>query len=139
MLDTYPFVLNDIGWINSDRRTKNKVFKILLFPCNSLCYIRILLLLGAVLIPISLPWISDYQTSVLLTVSVLLDLVDGYLARCYNHQTIYGLVLDLVIDISTSTVIWLLADVQSGNVYMPLFTNPMVTEKRNWLDRNGLW
>ena len=113
-------MINDIGWINSNRIAENKVFKILLFPCNLLCYIRILLLLGAVLIPMALPWISNYQTPVLLTVSVLLDLVDGYLARRYNHQTIYGLVLDLVIDISTSTVIWLLADVQFGFIFIVL-------------------
>ena len=92
-------VIQEMDLVNSRRKSKKTNLAVVLFPCNILCYIRILLVCSAIVIPESLYFLGIYQVAILLTTSVLLDLADGYLARRYKHQTVYGLVLDLIIDI----------------------------------------
>ena len=113
-------VIQEMDLVNSRRKSKKTNLAVVLFPCNILCYIRILLVCSAIVIPESLYFLGIYQVAILLTTSVLLDLADGYLARRYKHQTVYGLVLDLIIDISTSTVIWFLSDIRFSLLFVTI-------------------
>jgi len=82
----------------------------LVYPCNVLGYVRLCLLGAATTV-----WLTGQADStivklgfVTLTVaSSLLDTLDGPLARRFAHQTEFGMWLDQVTDLLTSTVVWL--------------------------------
>jgi phosphatidylglycerophosphate synthase len=95
---------------------------VLLYPCTLVGYGR-LLLLGLALITPKLfvgqlpePW-PGISFALLISGSLLLDLLDGYLARKFDHQTYFGTLFDLVIDLITHTLIWL----ASGFILAPAF------------------
>lgn len=76
------------------------------YPANLITLLRLALACTAV----TLAGIEDGQLNEwvigILAVSRLLDLADGALARRYGHETRGGSVLDLVVDLSTHTMVW---------------------------------
>jgi phosphatidylglycerophosphate synthase len=82
-------------------------------------YIRLALLIVAVFLPLALPlpvfW-GRVAVATLIGLSRLLDLVDGHLARKFNQLSSFGALFDLVIDLTTHTIVWIL----SGFYLFPL-------------------
>ena len=108
------------GEINpiSHQKSYRKIIAIAFFPCTLVDYIRIILVTWAVVIATLSRQPSHYQICCLLTVNVILDAVDGFLARRYNHQSGCGMALDLVVDVSTSTVIWYLSSINLSFIFV---------------------
>jgi phosphatidylglycerophosphate synthase len=50
------------------------------------------------------------EFAVLVGVSGLLDLLDGYLARRWGHTSSFGVLLDLALDLMTHTLLWAHSD-----------------------------
>ena len=86
--------------------------KLLLYPCTIIGYIR-LLLLGSALIAMSVGLTDESEArlgvAILVALSLLLDVFDGYLARRFGHTTQFGLLFDLVIDLISHTFIWMIS------------------------------
>lgn len=98
---------------------------ILFYPCTLVGYARVLLLaaavtsqwaLGAV---VSKAWL-EVAFGLLIGLSILLDLLDGYLARRFGHDTNFGKLFDLVIDLTTHTVIWIVSELQIAFIFIVL-------------------
>jgi len=87
-------------------KTKDQVF---LYPCTLIGYSRLLLLSGAVtwrlLTTTDLPAMR-FGVASLIGLSLLLDLLDGYLARKLGQTTQFGVLLDLAIDLISHTFVW---------------------------------
>lgn len=67
------------------------ISSILLYIPNIICYIRIILLISSI-------YLDGYLFALFYIVSSGLDILDGYTARYYNQCTIFGSVLDMLID-----------------------------------------
>lgn len=85
---------------------------VLFYPASIVGYIRIVLLAAALLVPANLQHSlaaphRELIFATLISLSLLLDLLDGYLARKLNQTSRFGLVLDLLIDLVTHTIVWL--------------------------------
>ena len=108
------------GEINpiSHQKSYRKIIDIAFFPCTLVDYIRIILVTWAVVIATLSRQPSHYQICCLLTLNVILDAVDGFLARRYHHQSGFGTALDLVVDVSTSTVIWYLSSINLSFIFV---------------------
>ena len=83
----------------------------LIYPCNLVGYGRLLLIVAAVSVYIgngdpAARWVFLGS----LTASLLLDLLDGYLARRYDHTTTFGALLDLALDLVTHTIVWIASE-----------------------------
>ena len=99
--------------------------KILLYPCNIVGFIRLIWLLATVgYVAISRAygieppfWVRFWLGIGLLFDVLILDIVDGYLARRFNHTTKFGAVFELVLDLLGHTGVWYL----SGLAIAPLF------------------
>jgi phosphatidylglycerophosphate synthase len=87
-------------------KTKDQVF---LYPCTLIGYSRLLLLSGAVTWPLltspDLPAMR-FGVASLIGLSLLLDLLDGYLARKLSQTTQFGVLLDQAIDLISHTFVW---------------------------------
>lgn len=102
----------------SHQKSYRKIIAIAFFPCTLVDYIRIILVTWAVVIATLSRQPSHYQICCLLTVNVILDAVDGFLARRYNHQSGFGMALDLILDVSTATVIWYLSSINLSFIFV---------------------
>ena len=100
------------------KKSYRKIIAIAFFPCPLVDYIRIILVTWAVVIATLSRQPSHYQICCLLTVNVILDAVDGFLARRYNHQSGFGMALDLIVDVSTATVIWYLSSINLSFIFV---------------------
>ena len=98
---------------------------ILLYPCNIVGYVRLAMLAAAIII-VGVYAGLDWEMSVPLRFAIavwlglsllLLDVIDGYLARKYGHETTFGSLFELTIDLLTHTFVWVL----SGLAVAPLF------------------
>ena len=98
---------------------------ILLYPCNIVGYIRVLGLFAVVGIVLYNQYFGVemgvlFRFGLAMTLFanlLLLDILDGYLARKYGHTTKFGAVFELTIDLLTHTSVWFL----SGLALAPLF------------------
>lgn len=84
-----------------------------LYPATLVGLARLTLVVGAVTAHLLLPdrfseW-SVVLVVALLSLSRLLDLADGYLARRFNQTTAFGSLLDLALDLISHTTVWLLS------------------------------
>lgn len=84
---------------------------VLLYPCTLVDYLRLVLVAGA----LSLYMTGDNEEAnlwlrgsfvVLVVASRLLDILDGYLARKFNHTSRFGTLFDLTIDLLTTALVW---------------------------------
>ncbi len=83
---------------------------ILLYPCTIVDFIRLLLLGGAVVVgALEEPELRPGFVA-LVGLSRFLDLFDGYLARKFDHTTRFGTLFDLLLDLTTQTVLWIASD-----------------------------
>ena len=98
---------------------------ILLYPCNIVGYVRLAMLITAIVL-VGIYAGFEWNMSVLLRFGIavwlglsllLLDVIDGYLARKYGHETTFGSLFELTIDLLTHTFVWTL----SGLAIAPLF------------------
>ncbi len=98
---------------------------ILLYPCNIIGYVRLAMLVATIiLIAIykNFHWDMSlalrFGIAIWLALSLLvLDVVDGYLARKFDHVTTFGALFELTIDLLSHTFVWTL----SGLTIAPLF------------------
>lgn len=103
---------------------RNKHPNILLYPCNIVDYTRLAMLLlavGLVAIYTTAGWPMGeglrWGIAVWLAVSLLLlDMVDGHLARKLGHTTQFGTLFELTLDLLSHTFVWTL----SGLAVAPL-------------------
>src|SRR5262245_19152764 len=91
-----------------------KTASLLVYPCTLVGYMRLALLISAVWF--HLFWGGEQDSFWARTVvvgliglSLLLDGVDGSLARRHGHTSRFGVLFDLTIDLSTHTVVWILS------------------------------
>jgi phosphatidylglycerophosphate synthase len=95
---------------------------IFVYPCNVVGYVR----LGLVAIAILAHSLFDMGLTgravlvSLITLSLLLDGVDGYLARRLGHSTHFGSLLDLATDLVTHTAVWLMAGIPGAGLFIAL-------------------
>lgn len=110
--------------LTSQKPTTN----ILLYPCNLVGYVRLGMVFLAMLFvgvyhqagwPLSWPlrvgvagWLFIYL--------LLLDIVDGYLARKLGHATQFGALFDLTLDLLGHTFVWLLSGLSIAWLFMAL-------------------
>jgi phosphatidylglycerophosphate synthase len=104
-------------------RTPIHKLRAFFYPCTVVDYLRIALLASAAWATVLWHETSPafwLQSLVLLLVvlSLLLDLLDGYLARRLGHVTKMGAVLDMGIDLTTHTFVWSLSE--SHWVWLPI-------------------
>ena len=91
--------------------------KILLYPCNLVGYGRLSLLAISVAVVALYSYVGwpitimlRWGIATLLFISLLiLDVVDGYLARKLGHATKFGAVFEQTIDLLTHTFVWTLS------------------------------
>ena len=85
------------------------VTSILVYPCTLVGYVRLTLLGGMWQLLSSdfadKPWFRLTFVTVV-GVSLLLDVLDGHLARKFNHTSTFGAFFDLLLDLMTHTLIW---------------------------------
>lgn len=80
---------------------------ILFYPCNLVGFVRLSLIAAALIL-----WLSNTRLMarfgfiLLISLSGLLDMLDGHLARRYNHATLFGGRLDQIIDLTMYSVLW---------------------------------
>jgi phosphatidylglycerophosphate synthase len=104
------------------REQKNNI---LLYPCTIVGYIRLILLSSAIVwhvVVINLVETQQVQWGVaLLTgLSLLLDLLDGHLARKFGQATSFGTLFDLAIDLITHTFVWIISGFYFAGVFIIL-------------------
>ena len=102
--------------------------QILLYPCNIVGYIRLIWLFATIgtvalyqlngLEPSF--WLRFWLSIGLLIDILLLDILDGYLARKYGHVTKFGAVFELTIDLLSHTVLWVLSGLAIGPLFMAI-------------------
>lgn len=95
----------------------NKQTNILLYPCNIVDYTRLAMLILAVIV-VSTTHVTGWQMSwglrlglgLWLAFGVLvLDVVDGHLARKLGHTTKFGALFELMVDLLSHTFVWFLS------------------------------
>jgi phosphatidylglycerophosphate synthase len=79
---------------------------ILRYPCTVVGYVRLALLCIALAVPPASGMGLRLLFAALVGASVLLDLLDGYLARRWGHTSNFGVLLDLGLDLITHTLVW---------------------------------
>ena len=123
-----------------------------LYPSTFVGYVRLALLGGA------LAWHYWWNTTaeedwlrlgfvILVGLSRLLDLFDGYLARKFNQISSFGTLFDLWIDLLTHTVVWVMSGLYGGmslvvlewttGLYIAAFTIRSETDWKNRLIESG--
>ena len=96
---------------------QHKTAKPLLYPCNIVGGVRLAMLILAVItiylytfmgwpLDIRLRWGIAIH---LFVSSLLLDIVDGFLARKFDHVTEFGTLFDQIIDLLSHTFVWTLS------------------------------
>jgi phosphatidylglycerophosphate synthase len=104
-------------------QTPMKNISLFFYPCNLVGYIRLGMLAGAALATALYPaaaWSLGGRLGLALWLAVsglILDVLDGYLARKLGHATHFGALFELTIDLLTHTLVWQL----SGLAIAPLF------------------
>eukprot|EP00702_Spironucleus_salmonicida_P001852 EST43143.1 CDP-diacylglycerol-inositol 3-phosphatidyltransferase [Spironucleus salmonicida] len=99
----------------------------MLYVPNLIDYIRLLLLVIVLYVK------SVKKQAVLLILSDVLDLLDGYIARLLKQMTILGQILDMVVDRISSTIISILI-IQHSPQYLTPFTLLIVIDiSAHWL------
>ena len=90
--------------------------KILTYPCNLVGYVRLMLLITALtllgiydLMDWPLTSCSRWTIIGFLFAAAALDAIDGYLARKFGHVTVFGALLELMIDMLIHTTVWLIS------------------------------
>src|SRR5262245_30256680 len=100
----------------ADRMIYPKTNSLLVYPCTLVGYMRLALLMSAVGLHLlydeggGLLW-ERIVVAGLIGLSLLLDGLDGHLARKLGHTSRFGALVDLTIDLSTHTVAWGLSGV----------------------------
>jgi phosphatidylglycerophosphate synthase len=98
---------------------------VLLYPCTIVGYIRLILLGSAIAwhgasISLAEAQTAPWGVAILTGLSLLLDLLDGYLARKYGHLTQFGILFDLAIDLITHTFVWIISSFYFAGVFIIL-------------------
>lgn len=96
---------------------KNKINRILLYPCNIIGYIRLAMLamaVGFIFFYDYKGWQLTYELRWYIAIWLFvgpsaLDCIDGYFARKYGHTTNFGALLELTTDMLVHTTVWLLS------------------------------
>ncbi len=107
-----------MGSISRIITTEKANTSVWLYPSTFVGYTR-LMLLGSALVwhfwwtAAAEPWLR-LGFVVLVGLSRLLDLLDGYLARKFNQISFFGTLVDLWIDLLTHTVVWLVSGFYGG-------------------------
>jgi len=117
--------LRPVYVMTKEKEAKPSNIHILLYPCNVVGYVRLLglvVILGVVLFfeanGREMGVLFRFGLAIALLIdSLILDIVDGYLARKLGHATKFGAVFELAIDLITHTTVWFL----SGLTIAPLF------------------
>ena len=94
-----------------------KQTNVLLYPCNIVSYLRLAMLIAAVSVVVlynssgqPMNWGLRLGIGIWLFLCLLiLDLVDGYLARKLGHETKFGALFELSLDLLTHTFVWTLS------------------------------
>ncbi|MEM7129887.1 MAG: CDP-alcohol phosphatidyltransferase family protein [Chloroflexota bacterium] len=97
---------------------QHKITKSLLYPCNIVTGVRLVMLVLAgvtIYLYTYMGWTLDTRLRwgiaiQLFVCALLLDVVDGYLARKFGHVTEFGALFDQVIDLLSHTVVWTLSE-----------------------------
>ncbi|GAB4427690.1 MAG: hypothetical protein Kow0031_07780 [Anaerolineae bacterium] len=135
----------------------NQSIRILLYPCNLVGYIRLAMLVVAALVVMvyrgfdGLPGPGlRWGIALWLAVSLLiLDVVDGYLARKLGHETKFGALFELTLDLLTHTFVWSLSGLAvapllvalewSVGLYLAAFTLRPEAHWKSVLAHQGPW
>lgn len=88
-------------------------WRVLVYPSTMIDYVRVVLLGAGVWCHVEG---NAFGFVILVTLSSVLDMIDGALARRLGHDSRFGEVFDFAIDIVTHTVLWTL----SGFPFAPL-------------------
>jgi phosphatidylglycerophosphate synthase len=123
-----------------------KTLGLLVYPCTLVGYSRLGLVISAVGVHLSGQG-GRWVVIGLLGLSLLLDGLDGYLARRHGHSSHFGALLDLAIDLSTHSVVWTLSGFYlaapllvlewSTGLYMAAFSMLPVDSWKNILIKGG--
>ncbi len=109
----------------SDQTLPKPNTAILWYPCNLVGYFRLFWLFATVGFIVFMQatggepsfWLRFWLAIGLIFPVLLLDILDGWLARRLNHTTKFGGVFELIIDLLSHTSVWVL----SGMEIAPLF------------------
>ena len=90
---------------------------VLLYPCNIVGYVRLLMLITAVLaVGLTDNWETTLSPTARWLIAIwlfvcllILDILDGYLARRFQHSTQFGALFELTLDLLTHTFVWYLS------------------------------
>ncbi|WP_372365137.1 CDP-alcohol phosphatidyltransferase family protein [Candidatus Uabimicrobium sp. HlEnr_7] len=131
--------------------------KILLYPCNILGYIRLVMLLCAVVFLYLYHhnnWTLGYELRFAVAIWIFIgpaaiDAIDGYFARKYQHCTKFGALFELTIDMLVHTVVWSISGLKIAPLiivfewvvalYVAAFTLYKDTSWKNMLATQGPW
>jgi phosphatidylglycerophosphate synthase len=134
-----------------------KQTSVLLYPCNIVGYVRLTMLVAAAAVVAlygaagwQMGWALRFGIAVWLFFCLLiLDLLDGHLARKLGHATKFGALFELTLDLLTHTFVWTLSGLAiapllialewSVGLYIAAFTMSPNSRWKTILAEQGPW
>lgn len=105
--------------------SRRPALSILLYPCTIVGYVRGVLLVGALALHFGggNAWDEHWvriACAGAVGLSLLLDGLDGYLARVFGHTSHFGALFDLMLDLVTHTVVWVASGIRLAVAFVML-------------------